>query len=132
MISVWEKDTGRVVQSLPLAHAKAVLSVSISACGTTIASVGADGHVAIWDVDAGVELVSLTAAMESEPLSCAFSPCGTKLAVTESNGNVMIWSAMVGRGGGTACDIIAHASCIFRGTEVHPGLTACRLAASGL
>ncbi len=50
MISVWEKDTGHVVQTLPLAHAKAVLSVSISSDGLTIASVGADNKVtlAFW------------------------------------------------------------------------------------
>ena len=44
-VSVWEKDSGHVVQSLPLAHSKAVLNVSISSDGLTIASVGADGKV---------------------------------------------------------------------------------------
>lgn len=45
MISIWEKETGHVVQTLPLAHNKSVLSVSISADGATVASVGADGKV---------------------------------------------------------------------------------------
>lgn len=45
MICVWEKDSGNPVQTLPLAHSKAVLSVSISADGSTIASVGADDKV---------------------------------------------------------------------------------------
>ncbi|PNH06420.1 WD repeat domain-containing protein [Tetrabaena socialis] len=42
MICVWEKDSGNSVQTLPLAHSRAVLSVTISADGSTIASVGAD------------------------------------------------------------------------------------------
>ena len=42
---MWEKESGHVVQSLPLAHGKAVLSVTISTDGLTIASVGADGKV---------------------------------------------------------------------------------------
>ena len=47
MICVWEKDTGGSVQTLPLAHSKAVLSVSMSADGSTIASVGMEGGVSI-------------------------------------------------------------------------------------
>ncbi|KXZ51579.1 hypothetical protein GPECTOR_12g542 [Gonium pectorale] len=90
MICVWEKDSGNSVQTLPLAHGKAVLSVTISADGSTIAS------VSIWNVDIGIELVSLTAAMESHPLYCSFSPDGNKLAVTESNGNVMVWNVAAG------------------------------------
>lgn len=94
MISIWEKETGNIVQTLPLAHAKEVRSVSITTDGMYIASVGADNKVAIWDVEMGVELVNLTAAIESEPLSCAFSPDGNKLAITESNGNVMMWNTI--------------------------------------
>ena len=45
MICVFEKESGNPVQTLPLAHSKAVLSVSISADGSTIASVGADDKV---------------------------------------------------------------------------------------
>lgn len=45
MISVYEKDTGNMVQTLPLAHARAVLAVSISSDGSTVASVGADDKV---------------------------------------------------------------------------------------
>lgn len=45
MISVFDKDTGESIQTLPLAHSKAVLSVSMSADGTTVASVGADNKV---------------------------------------------------------------------------------------
>lgn len=58
MICVWEKETGNTVQLLPLAHAKAVISLSISSDGFTIASVGADDKVCIWSVDMGIELVS--------------------------------------------------------------------------
>lgn len=47
MICVWEKDSGTVVQTLPLAHAQAVLSVSMSADGSTVASVGADNKVSV-------------------------------------------------------------------------------------
>ncbi|KAG1680624.1 hypothetical protein FOA52_015073 [Chlamydomonas sp. UWO 241] len=96
MISIWEKESGHVVQTLPLAHSKAVLSVTMVADGSTIASVGADGKVAIWSVELGMELVALTSAIESSPLFCAFSPDGNKLAITETNGNVMIWNALVG------------------------------------
>lgn len=96
MISVWEKDSGVGVQTLPLAHAGAVLSVSMSSDGSTVASVGADDKVSIWNVDAGVELISLTTAIESHPLFCAFSADGSKLAVTESNGAVMVWNTVVG------------------------------------
>ncbi len=96
MISVFEKDTGNTVQTLPLAHSKAVLSISINSDGSTIASVGADNKVAIWNVDLGQELVSLSAAIESNPLYCAFSADGSKLAVTESNGNVMVWNTFAG------------------------------------
>ncbi|MEW5316534.1 MAG: hypothetical protein WDW38_007902 [Sanguina aurantia] len=96
MICVWEKDSGTVVQTLPLAHAQAVLSVSMSADGSTVASVGADDKVSIWNVDLGIELVSLSLAIESQPLYCAFSPDGNKLAVTESNGNVLIWNVRAG------------------------------------
>ena len=96
MISIWEKETGHVVQTLPLAHSKAVLSCSISSDGMTVATVGADEKVSIWAVEVGIELVSLGAAIESTPLYCAFSPDGNKLAITETNGNVLVWSTMVG------------------------------------
>eukprot|EP00955_Chlamydomonas_euryale_P073278 361688-Chlamydomonas_euryale.AAC.2 len=99
MISVWERDTGAVVQTMPLAHAKAVLSVSMSGDGSMVASVGADGKVAIWSVDVGLELVALTSAIESTPLYCGFSPDGNKLAITETNGNV-VRPCTGGRGGG--------------------------------
>ncbi len=36
MISVWEKDTGNTVQTMPLAHQKAVLAVSINADGSQV------------------------------------------------------------------------------------------------
>eukprot|EP00798_Chlamydomonas_sp_ICE-L_P028268 gene28270-31373_t len=96
MITIFDKVTGDSVQAIPLAHSKSVLSVSMSADGSTIASVGADDKVSIWSVEDGVELVSLTAAIESHPLYCTFSHDGNKLAVTESSGSIMIWNAIAG------------------------------------
>lgn len=43
--SIFEKETGKTVQTLPLAHQKGVISVSMSADGSTVASVGNDGKV---------------------------------------------------------------------------------------
>lgn len=54
MICVWEKDSGNPVQTLPLAHSKAVLSVTISADGSTIASVGADDKASLCSPGSGI------------------------------------------------------------------------------
>jgi WD40 repeat protein len=71
MICVWEKDSGNSVQSMPLAHSKAVLAVSISADGTTVASVGADdkvrstGCVLCWWRRQSVERVRAARAVQA-------------------------------------------------------------------
>jgi WD40 repeat protein len=45
--SVFDKETGKTVQTLPLAHHKGILSVSMSADGSTVASVGQDRKVCV-------------------------------------------------------------------------------------
>jgi WD40 repeat protein len=77
-------------------HQAPVRGVTISADGTRVAAVAADGAIRLWGGRDGIELPVAFAGHVGDAAAVAFSPDGRVLATGGGDGTVVLWSAETG------------------------------------
>jgi WD40 repeat protein/serine/threonine protein kinase len=91
-IKIWDRQTGRVIHTLPLRHIGPVVGVAFSPDGKRLVSAGWDRKVMVWDAIEGKSLRTLSG--HDEYVSCvAFSPDGKLIASGSGDRTVKVWDA---------------------------------------
>jgi WD40 repeat protein len=93
-IKVWNSRTGEVVQTLPAAHADAVVAVAFHPNGKHLASTGADRKVKVWDLTTGREVFGdeCTAIRKfGTAYTVAFRPPDGRHLAACNEGVVRVW-----------------------------------------
>jgi WD40 repeat protein/energy-coupling factor transporter ATP-binding protein EcfA2 len=91
VVSITRVDDGSELLPPAAAHRSKVNAVAFSPRGSTLASVGDDGHLLLWDVRSGVRLGEPLGPGEKTALTdVVFSPSGSTVAATSANG-VLMW-----------------------------------------
>ncbi len=82
-----------LMQTNQFSHGDTILSLSLSADGTTMASASSDGRVKVWDISGELQH---TFTHDHSIRSVAFSPSGEFLAAADVAGTVTIWQLSTG------------------------------------
>jgi WD40 repeat protein len=89
--TVWDGNSGQVLQTLNSEPAKWQAGVAFNSDTTRVASAGQDGEVRVWDVGTGAGIWEFKASPTSWR-AVAFSPDGALLATGADDGVVDVWT----------------------------------------
>jgi WD40 repeat protein/serine/threonine protein kinase len=92
-VKIWDSRTGAVLQTIPHAHAEAVVAVAFHPGGKYLASAGGDRRVKVWDLTTGRPVFAGPCnVLRKFGTTCAvaFHPDGRQLAAGD-DGAVKVW-----------------------------------------
>lgn len=95
-IACWDWSSAKPPRVFREAHFGAILCLSFSTDGTTLASGGRDDIVRLWDVSAGKERFALR-GHAARVQALAFSTDGKTLASGDMSGVIRLWDARTGK-----------------------------------
>lgn len=93
-VKIWERDTGRVLHTLP-GIVQPVASLMFSPDGRYLVTLDGAGNADFWDVSRGTKRRSLK-AHSNWGTSVAFSPNGEYLATACRSGEAKVWNVATG------------------------------------
>jgi WD40 repeat protein/serine/threonine protein kinase len=114
-VKIWNSRTGDVIQTIPHAHAGAVVAVAFHPDGRRLASAGADGLAKVWDLTAGPEArevfrepYEVVVRKFGAADTVAFRPPDGRQLAVGGNGAVTVWDWQDRRGVHTFTGFVHH------------------------